>query len=227
MYYLNSRYYSPELGRFISADSSDTLIAEPMSLTDKNLYAYCDNNPIVRKDTGGEFWNTVLGALAGGLIEMAMRGENESAGQAFLRGSVTGAIAGFALDMSIATAGIAPALAFAAGGGAISSMLNTGWKNTNEGKETTLKEFVVSGTAGAIVNTPFAAAGRVAGRAVGTTVKSISKAVLKNSVSQVTTKSGRFLANKAGRNVALGISSSSGSSFMVWLHDKVIGKLFK
>ncbi len=25
-----------------------------------NLYAYCSNNPVMRKDTGGEFWDTVF-----------------------------------------------------------------------------------------------------------------------------------------------------------------------
>ena len=30
------------------------------ALTDKNLYAYCDNNPVVRKDTGGEYWETAF-----------------------------------------------------------------------------------------------------------------------------------------------------------------------
>ena len=27
-----------------------------MSVTDKNLYAYCDNNPVMRVDNGGQFW---------------------------------------------------------------------------------------------------------------------------------------------------------------------------
>ena len=31
-----------------------------MALTDKNLFAYCDNNPIVRADGDGEFWDTVF-----------------------------------------------------------------------------------------------------------------------------------------------------------------------
>lgn len=34
-------------------------MATPASLTDKNLYAYCDNNPVMRKDEGGEFWLAV------------------------------------------------------------------------------------------------------------------------------------------------------------------------
>lgn len=36
-----------------------------MALTDKNLYAYCDNNPVMRVDEDGEFWLT---ALIGGAI---------------------------------------------------------------------------------------------------------------------------------------------------------------
>lgn len=62
LYYLQSRYYNPEIGRFISTDTSDTLTATPMELTDKNLFSYCDNNPVVRADVGGEFWHIVAGA---------------------------------------------------------------------------------------------------------------------------------------------------------------------
>ncbi len=46
LYYVISRYYSPELCRFINPDSISLVGVSPMTLTDKNLYAYCDNNPI-------------------------------------------------------------------------------------------------------------------------------------------------------------------------------------
>ena len=46
LYYLNSRYYDPEICRFLSPDSIGLVTASPLGLTDKNLYAYCDNNPI-------------------------------------------------------------------------------------------------------------------------------------------------------------------------------------
>ena len=36
----------------------------PMAYTDKNLYAYCDNNPVMRVDNGGEFWDTVLDVIS-------------------------------------------------------------------------------------------------------------------------------------------------------------------
>ena len=62
-YYLQSRYYDPEVGRFISPDSTDVLTATPMALTDKNLYAYCDNNPVNRTDDGGMFWDNETNKL--------------------------------------------------------------------------------------------------------------------------------------------------------------------
>ncbi|MBQ8168059.1 hypothetical protein IJZ97_01420, partial [bacterium] len=65
MYYLGSRYYDYKVGRFISPDTPDVLTVTPMSLTDKNLYAYCDNNPVMRVDYDGEFWHVIGGALIG------------------------------------------------------------------------------------------------------------------------------------------------------------------
>ncbi|MDD6212329.1 MAG: hypothetical protein PUB22_04200, partial [Clostridiales bacterium] len=64
LYYVSSRYYDPEIGRFISPDTIDVLTATPMGLTDKNLYAYCDNNPVVRVDCGGDFWETTFDVIS-------------------------------------------------------------------------------------------------------------------------------------------------------------------
>jgi len=64
LYYLNSRYYDVAISRFISPDSISTLSASPMGLTDKNLYAYCDNNPVMRRDDGGMFWDTVFDVVS-------------------------------------------------------------------------------------------------------------------------------------------------------------------
>ena len=79
MYYLNSRYYDPAVGRFISQDNAEVLTASPAALTDKNLYSYCDNNPVMRVDNGGEFWITSM--LIGAVV-----------------GAVAGIVGGFALD---------------------------------------------------------------------------------------------------------------------------------
>ena len=64
LYYLESRYYDPETGRFISADNEDVLTKDLLSTYDKNLYSYCDNNPIIRVDFGGDFWRELFTAIA-------------------------------------------------------------------------------------------------------------------------------------------------------------------
>ena len=68
-YYLTSRYYNPVWGRFINADTADVLGASPDKANwDKNLFAYCDNNPVSRKDDGGEFWHIIAaGAISGAI----------------------------------------------------------------------------------------------------------------------------------------------------------------
>ena len=50
MYYLNSRYYDPEMGRFINADVQLNTQLGPLGL---NLYAYCVNNPTNMYDNRG------------------------------------------------------------------------------------------------------------------------------------------------------------------------------
>ena len=71
LYYLQSRYYDPSIGRFINADTIDVLSVSPTELTDKNLFAYCDNNPVSRADNGGEVWHIVAGAAISGVGEIA------------------------------------------------------------------------------------------------------------------------------------------------------------
>lgn len=52
------------VGQFISADTTDILTATPTALTDKNLYAYCDNNPIMRIDKFGNAWETIVDVVS-------------------------------------------------------------------------------------------------------------------------------------------------------------------
>lgn len=50
LYYLQSRYYNPEWGRFINADNYGGTIGEVLS---HNGYAYCKNNPVNMIDENG------------------------------------------------------------------------------------------------------------------------------------------------------------------------------
>jgi RHS repeat-associated protein len=56
-YYLRARYYDPTVGRFVSQDSNEGDITNPLSL---NLYTYCLNNPIKYVDPSGNIVETVL-----------------------------------------------------------------------------------------------------------------------------------------------------------------------
>lgn len=50
LYYLQSRYYDPTVGRFISADS---IVSTGQGVLGNNMFAYCLNNPIHRIDPSG------------------------------------------------------------------------------------------------------------------------------------------------------------------------------
>ncbi len=62
LYYLKSRYYDPEVGRFITID--DLSYLDPENINGLNLYAYCGNDPVMRMDENGNaWWEWLLGAL--------------------------------------------------------------------------------------------------------------------------------------------------------------------
>ena len=55
LYCLGSRYYDPEVGRFVNADDFETLTYQMDSAQGKNLYQYCFNNPIIYEDVVGKW----------------------------------------------------------------------------------------------------------------------------------------------------------------------------
>ena len=58
LYYLQSRYYNPDWGRFIHADNEGGQVGELLS---HNVFAYCMNNPVNRSDPDGHWsiWATL------------------------------------------------------------------------------------------------------------------------------------------------------------------------
>ena len=96
LYYLQTRYYDPETGRFISQD--DVTYLDPEHINGLNLYAYCCNNPVMMTDPDGTLpkW---LKWLLGGLVIIA------------------------SVVLSVATAGIGAAITGALGGGLAASIV--------------------------------------------------------------------------------------------------------
>lgn len=114
LYYLQSRYYDPLLGRFISADSIDYL--EPNNVSGLNLYAYCNNNPIMYVDPSGKWnWNTFWAISA--IVATTVLGVALTVAS----GGIVGAIG----------AGAALGFATSATSNLVSQVKESGWDNIN------------------------------------------------------------------------------------------------
>ena len=68
LYYVSSRYYDPEVGRFISADG---YASTGQGFVGYNMFAYCNNNPVNLEDYGG----TIPGRSNMVYIEDGARGD--------------------------------------------------------------------------------------------------------------------------------------------------------
>lgn len=99
-YYLQNRYYDPEIRRFINADKLELTPELSQAVGQLNLYAYCNNNPVMNTDPNGESVvsflvilgiNILLGAIDGG-ITAAMNGQEFWLGAG--AGAISGAFAG-------------------------------------------------------------------------------------------------------------------------------------
>ena len=56
LYYLESRYYNPKIGRFLNADG---YVATGQAINGSKMFVYCGNNPINRIDQSGYLWSEV------------------------------------------------------------------------------------------------------------------------------------------------------------------------
>jgi RHS repeat-associated protein len=52
LYYLQSRYYDPNTGRYLNADSD---VGASTDILAANVFAYCNNNPVMRSDPSGQW----------------------------------------------------------------------------------------------------------------------------------------------------------------------------
>ncbi|MFA5125304.1 MAG: RHS repeat-associated core domain-containing protein [Patescibacteria group bacterium] len=129
LYFYSARYYDPEIGRFVSAD---TIVQAPYDPQSLNRYAYCRNNPIKYVDPSGHFFwvaaiiGAIVGAISGG-ISAAQAGGSIWGGIFFgaVFGGATGAI-GFGVGQALQAAAEAAKQAITAVGGALITGLEFG-----------------------------------------------------------------------------------------------------
>ena len=81
LYYYNARYYDPELGRFISAD---TIIGNPRDPQDLNRYSYAGNNPLRYTDPTGHL---KLGKIFKAVVRGIVKGVSYAVGLAISGGN--------------------------------------------------------------------------------------------------------------------------------------------
>ena len=73
LYYLQSRYYDPEVGRFINPDVFATTDVD--GVLSANMFAYCENNPIRNSDFSGALFgldpaSAIIGAATGAITSL-------------------------------------------------------------------------------------------------------------------------------------------------------------
>ncbi|WP_306569890.1 RHS repeat domain-containing protein [Faecalispora jeddahensis] len=177
MYYLNSRYYDPQTGRFLNADGN---ISSGQDLNGTNIFQYSGNNPIMRADNQGDFWHIAIGAVIGGVIAgVAKMISNKAEGKGLTEGVATAAFFG-AIGGALAVTGVG--LLGQAVGGAVIGMANNATDQliSNKGIENfSISDMVIEGTVGAV-------AGKLGGAGTGSyALKHSAKLMNKNAIAAI------------------------------------------
>ena len=111
MYYLLSRYYYPKWRRFLTPDTYTYL--ELDNINDLNLFAYCNNNPVIYSDGDGHvailsalLIGAGIGALFGGAFAGISGAISGDTGWDIVRDVFAGALTGAALGLSLSAGGL-------------------------------------------------------------------------------------------------------------------------
>ena len=171
LYYVSSRYYDPEIGRWINADIPETLSADFENFAQYNLFAYCFNNPVNMIDETGTWpsWSSLVkkiaigvGAVLVGAAVVAATAATGGAAAVFVGATVAG----------LKAAAISGAVGAAVGAGtsAVSHRISTGsW----EGADKAAVDGAVNGFADGFMTGGITAGGGMAVGALGKTSSGI------------------------------------------------------
>jgi len=94
LYYLQSRYYNPDWGRFVNADDEGLLEVDQDSLIENNLFVYALNNPVNMEDSTGFIAANIAAGLIGAGAGFIIAGSFSAATQYYSTGRVDWNVAG-------------------------------------------------------------------------------------------------------------------------------------
>ena len=226
-YYVSSRYYEPYIGRFLNADTTNILTVTPNGLTDKNLFSYCDGNPVMRVDYSGEFWNVLVGAIVGGLTSFISAvvdeaTDNEDKNKFEFRdwmSIVASTIIGAAEGAAIAICPAAGAAIGAAAGAA--DAVITGLIDGDSAKEIII-DTAISGGLGAVTG-----AGGGSFRKGGKLINEAGSTIMQKNVRPLAKKAGKKLRKKAFKYIARAGAKDMAESLAYWGIEKGTSKFTK
>ena len=225
LYYLQSRYYDPGVGRFINADE---YVSTNQGILGDNGFAYCQNNPVRYGDSQGTLINMLMGALSAVVslkIESLVYGA-EVKGADYIASALTGALAGAGVDLAIATAGVG-AIVWAGFMGGAASVLQYVYDQKSEGKGIDWGDLAYSALTGAAMNLfSFAVSipearntskGNIFQRVWDNTKNALQENALKKPMHPKNVKPNTLVrksnyALRVGQNIGLGILSSAATA---------------
>ena len=133
LYYLQTRYYDPQTGRFINADNVGYGLTQFELLNGLNLYSYCLNNPIGYTDESGSsliliglILGAIIGGTAGGVIVNKKAKESGAEGWELVGWTALGVFGGALAGGALGAGAGALVGGAAAAGTAIGGSLATG-----------------------------------------------------------------------------------------------------
>ena len=193
LYHLRSRYYSPEVERFLNGDSIDNLGVSG-TVTGYSMFSYCENNPVKYVDSEGKFICAITGAIAGAItggisawLDSDPNDPNklEKIFATAALGAATGALAGICADFAIATGGVGGVIIAAAGGAAAGVINYVGTQGIND-QEIDGGDLAISAVFGAVTNLLTMGMGAGPGtKATDRTWQGICKQMQKNSLATI------------------------------------------
>ena len=213
LYYLQSRYYDPKIGRFISADSVEYLESE--SVSGLNLYAYCGDNPVMNTDVAGTMPNWLKWVIGGvvivglGIATIATGGAAAGVAGFIVAGAFKGAVIG----------AISGALVSGTIGGITSTVAGNGfWSGFADGAaDGFMSGAIVGGITGAISSSV----------QVANAAKSWATTGGKSGFKQMTQHYTRHVINEGQKSVAKNIVNYTKQAKMFFANNNASGYLLR